>query len=470
MMNLLFAWLWQGLLVAAVATIAVRLVPAAAAARRHAIWWLALLLIVTLPIIPSLIAVAMPIDASDSTTDLSAEPITTGTFVVSAPPAWVATGLITLWSTAVLLGLTRVLLSLRALRLLTSNARAMDPVHEARLTRWMAVRDSSRPARLRVSDQIRGACATGFLEPTLLVSSDLVATLSDEALDAIVLHEFAHLERYDDWTGLLQRLFVACSGLHVAVWWISRQIDFEREVACDQRVVVRTGAPVLYARSLAAAATVVARGHGQAPSLAPGASTGMLHARVTRLLTRGVANRHVVRVTATAATLGLCVTAVVLGQTPALVAFITLPPFDAVRLSAVHLPIAVVGLHPGAEGVRQAIAREAPIARALPRSADTIQTSSPSADVVAGAAAEIEAEEAVALPSTPLAVPSVLPSNTPVVTVSHAPTLSALGQPFVNLGAAVGAAGATTGQSAARAGASIGRWFKNRSADVVRPF
>ena len=40
-MIVLVEWLWQGLLVAAIGAVAIRVIPAGAASMRHAIWWLA---------------------------------------------------------------------------------------------------------------------------------------------------------------------------------------------------------------------------------------------------------------------------------------------------------------------------------------------------------------------------------------------------------------------------------------------
>ena len=80
----------------------------------------------------------------------------------------------------------------------------LDPVRAGRLVRFMAARQSSRDARVCVSADIRGACASGFLPPRIVLSADLVATLDDEAIEAIVLHEYAHLQRFDDWTRLVQ--------------------------------------------------------------------------------------------------------------------------------------------------------------------------------------------------------------------------------------------------------------------------
>jgi hypothetical protein len=66
-----------------------------------------------------------------------------------------------------------------------------------------------------------------------------------------VLHEHAHVQRRDDWVQLLQVVLTAVAGLHPAVRWISDRLELEREVACDDWVIARTGRPRSYARCLA---------------------------------------------------------------------------------------------------------------------------------------------------------------------------------------------------------------------------
>jgi uncharacterized protein (TIGR03435 family) len=69
-------------------------------------------------------------------------------------------------------------------------------------------------------------------------------------MDHILLHESAHLLRYDDWENLAARLAGMVFALHPVVWWILREIEHERETACDEWVVAQTGAARSYANSL----------------------------------------------------------------------------------------------------------------------------------------------------------------------------------------------------------------------------
>src|SRR3970040_235218 len=99
-----------------------------------------------------------------------------------------------------------------------------------------------------------GACALGLGRPVVLVSRSVADAVNDESLDEIVMHEQAHLDRYDDWSQLLQAVVGSLAGLHPAVRFLARRMDVDREAACDDRVVSRTGATRRYASSLLAAA------------------------------------------------------------------------------------------------------------------------------------------------------------------------------------------------------------------------
>jgi hypothetical protein len=140
---------------------------------------------------------------------------------------------------------------------------------------------------LRASGHVHSACALGLWRPVIVVSHDLLETLDDEDLDQVVMHEHAHLARYDDWTRLAQAVIEALVGLHPAIALIGRHIDIEREAACDDRVIAETGAARRYAACLATvgAASLGRRVH-DAPTLLPGMarSRGTLLQRVGRLL------------------------------------------------------------------------------------------------------------------------------------------------------------------------------------------
>jgi GWxTD domain-containing protein len=108
----------------------------------------------------------------------------------------------------------------------------------------------------------------------------LLARLPVEQVEAILLHELAHIRRCDYLVNLLQRLVEGLLFYHPVVWWISRVIRVERENCCDDIVVAKTGNAHEYAVALAALEQD--RWSGSEPAVA--ATGGSLMKRIRRLL------------------------------------------------------------------------------------------------------------------------------------------------------------------------------------------
>jgi beta-lactamase regulating signal transducer with metallopeptidase domain len=109
---------------------------------------------------------------------------------------------------------------------------------------------AGRKVRLCVSDLVRVPTAIGFFRPSIVLPSWVLEELPPDELKVILLHELAHLRRWDDWTNLVQKYLKAIFFFHPAVWWIESRLVLERELACDDMVVSRTRNPRAYAASL----------------------------------------------------------------------------------------------------------------------------------------------------------------------------------------------------------------------------
>ena len=126
----------------------------------------------------------------------------------------------------------------------------------------------------------------GAIGDFILAEADHLVARPEAAydLDQIVLHEYGHVQRRDDWMRLLQAMVESALWIHPAAFLIGRELNLEREVACDDRVITRTGSPRDYAACLSRAAE--RRGRGARPSFAPALFAGRrsLVRRVDRLL------------------------------------------------------------------------------------------------------------------------------------------------------------------------------------------
>jgi GWxTD domain-containing protein len=121
----------------------------------------------------------------------------------------------------------------------------------------------------------------GFLRPVILAPVGLLAGLRTEQVEAILLHELAHIRRNDYLVNLVQSLVEGLLFYHPAVWWVSHVIRAERENCCDDIVVAMSGDARGYAATLAA----LEEGRcWREPALA--ATGGSLTRRIRRLLRR----------------------------------------------------------------------------------------------------------------------------------------------------------------------------------------
>jgi hypothetical protein len=160
--------------------------------------------------------------------------------------------------------------------------RSLPEDRAARLPHWTRLRDARRKVMLGVSEEVRTAAVLGLGSPAIALSPILLRELSDEDLDRVVVHEWAHVQRRDDVARLVQVIARAIAGWHPAVWWIDRQLHLERETACDDWAVNVTGSARAYAACLTRLASLTVAGDGL---VAPAAlSSSDLTRRVVRLL------------------------------------------------------------------------------------------------------------------------------------------------------------------------------------------
>jgi Zn-dependent protease with chaperone function len=169
--------------------------------------------------------------------------------------------------------------------------RASREVDSGWIADWAEVagKFAGRPVKLLVSDEVRVPAAFGFFHPAVVIPRWALSDLSPDERKVIVLHELAHLRRWDDWTNLLQQILKALFFFHPAVWWLDGRLAFEREIACDDLVLERTSSARAYAASLVSVAEKVVAERmrmGRALELAQSAlgRMGEVSARIMRIL------------------------------------------------------------------------------------------------------------------------------------------------------------------------------------------
>ena len=203
-----------------------------------------------------------------------------GTFVVpreSAPPRW----FVPAWLGGVsLFYLYSLIAWLAATRMKRRGTVAAPLVWQERLERLALTLGLRRTIVLLESCLAEVPVVIGYFRPVILLPLGLLAGLETEQVEAILIHELAHIRRYDYLVNVMQSLVEGLLFYHPAVWWVGSVMRGEREHSCDDIVVALQGDARGYAVTLAR--LELSRGAMREPMLA--ATGGNLMKRVHRLM------------------------------------------------------------------------------------------------------------------------------------------------------------------------------------------
>jgi len=141
----------------------------------------------------------------------------------------------------------------------------------------------SRAVKLNVSQSHRAALLLGWVRPVIVLPAECAREPGLAQAEQVLRHELAHVRRRDDWTNLAQRLIEAVLFFNPAVWWISKRLSLEREIACDDSVLHHGARPQPYALLLA---ELAGRMTGRIPSVAAASSSSnsQLQERIAMIL------------------------------------------------------------------------------------------------------------------------------------------------------------------------------------------
>ncbi|MVM33108.1 M48 family metalloprotease [Spirosoma sp. HMF4905] len=102
------------------------------------------------------------------------------------------------------------------------------------------------------SELVNVPTVVGLLKPVILLPIGLLAHLPIHELEAILLHELAHIKRKDYLVNLMQSFAESVFFFNPAVWWVSALIREEREHCCDDMAIGISGNKTSFINALVA--------------------------------------------------------------------------------------------------------------------------------------------------------------------------------------------------------------------------
>jgi len=137
-----------------------------------------------------------------------------------------------------------------------------------------------------VSELINSPLTIGFVKPVILVPIASINHLSVSQLEAVLLHELAHIKRYDYILNIFISVIETSLFFNPFTQLISKTIRTERENSCDDWVLQFQYNPAMYAEALLQIAYLSVNTGSHATSLSMNAAkqNGDLLSRVKRMI------------------------------------------------------------------------------------------------------------------------------------------------------------------------------------------
>ncbi len=170
--------------------------------------------------------------------------------------------------------------------------------------------DLRRRVHVTDADTVDSPAVLGWWRPVIVLPLAALSGLTPGQMDAILMHELAHIERHDYLVNVLQLVTETLLFYHPAVWWVSHHMRIEREQCCDAVVVELCSDALGYAAAL----THLEEARCTHAAFAVAATGGTLVERIRRvLIPRSSPHRPIAHALVTASTVTVLLLIVVGG-------------------------------------------------------------------------------------------------------------------------------------------------------------
>jgi bla regulator protein blaR1 len=289
--------LWQGLILAVLALVALRLIPSRYSSVRYLVTTATLALMLVAGVGTFILLLSR--SGVDTTMSLQAFERSATVLIADHTPAspgsWVdrfysfiqahLQPITLMWALGVLFFSLRIAGGFWYLSRIRQQAVPVDGAWAQRLQQLGARMGLDRFVMLAESAQVQAPMVIGYFKPLILIPVGMIGGLTTEQLETILLHELSHIRRADYLVNIIQSFIEAFFFFNPFVWIVSAMVRTEREHCCDD-AVVQQGNALAYAHALASVEALRLNNTGLALSLA--GNKNQLLKRIKRIMEKSV--------------------------------------------------------------------------------------------------------------------------------------------------------------------------------------
>lgn len=243
--------LWQASVIALLLVVTLRAIPEKRANLRHEVSAFALFLVFISALCTFLLNLSSPeIDYLIEIDGLTTAPAAMSSSAVNIGPSPIFYAVF-IWLGGFLLLGARLIYSYFKLKSLRNQSKTITQPEVLKTLQTLRRKlKISKPIELLDSSQFSVPGTIGYLKPIILLPFASAIQLTPQQLEAILAHELAHIKRADFILNLFYSMIETIFYYHPAVWWISEQVQHEREAACDDLAIRITGEKLTYLNTL----------------------------------------------------------------------------------------------------------------------------------------------------------------------------------------------------------------------------
>jgi len=191
--------------------------------------------------------------------------------------------IVLVWFLIVCARCVQLLTGLHGLQRLRRDAKSPGEEWEEKLRTLAQMLGITQRVLMAESAIARVPMVIGHFKPIILIPAALLTAMQPAEIEAVLVHELAHIRRRDYLVNMLQHVLEIMFFFNPAVLWISSLVKTERENCCDDITLGKTNDKTAYIRALICCQEFQA----QTPAMAVGlAGRRNLLGRVNRMVSR----------------------------------------------------------------------------------------------------------------------------------------------------------------------------------------